>query len=826
MIITVFLPQNLFSQNLGSAVNYEARDSIVANIPTQKVRLYGEAIVEFEDIVLTADFIEIDLKTSEIIATYTLDSAGAPVGKPVFTSGGEESRCDYIKYNFNTKKGYVKEIRAQQDEGYIHMAEAKVHPNEEVHLYDGKYTTCDADTPHYHFKLTKAIIVPDERIVTGPIYMKLFKIPMPLAAPFAYLPNSDTKKHGIILPKFANTDNSFGLQDFGYYIPLGAYWETYFYGTIFTTGRFGVRNNSNYFKKYKYTGGVGLKFEQFRGKFYDPEIANKWTFNWRHTQDSKAHPTLKFSADINFKSDNNGKTSLDPINTEYFDNQFNSAVNLTKRWKAGKFSGSMALKLSLQQNGASNNYTMELPTYNLSVNRFNLGVLRKSSVGKKWYENINVTYTMNARNKIAARATIFTQDSLYALDDYVLNGVEQSAIMQANLRLFGSRVMVNPTATYKEIWNFQSEDFAWDNTNDTLLTTDLNGFRASRNLSLSASANFNFFGYYKFAGKSQTKFRHVASTSAGFNYTPDIGLYQKVQIDSVGNTKYYSPFQNSLYHEYGQGNSASITFGLSNTLEMKKRDKKDTLNDSMKNFKLVDAFSISGGYNFLAESKNLSRINFAFRTARFLNIFSFQTGAVLSPYSYNDTTGVELEDYAWTSSQGIGRIKSANAAITANFTNSKGRNKQKELDENTKDDANANGLVTKPGLISFEIPWQVNLSYNLKYTSLSKLSGGSYIDTLELIQTLRVDGDFNINEKWKFAYGINFDLQAPTFLAGIPYSQISIWRDLHCWEASLNLVKYEGWDIAKWPTFLLRVNIKASMFSDLPIEIRRLPFTF
>jgi len=176
--------------------------------------------------------------------------------------------------------------------------------------------------------------------------------------------------------------------------------------------------------------------------------------------------------------------------------------------------------------------------------------------------------------------------------------------------------------------------------------------------------------------------------------------------------------------------------------------------------------------------------------------------------------------------QGVGRIKSANAAITANFTNPKGRNKQKELNENTKDDPEANGLVTKPGLISFEIPWQVNISYNLNYTSLTKISNGAYIDTINLIQTVRVDGDFNINEKWKFGYGVNFDLQAPTFLAGIPYTQLSIWRDLHCWEASLNLVKYEGWDIIKWPTFLLRVNIKASMFSDLPIEIRRLPFTF
>ena len=176
------------SGNLDAPVYYQADDSIVADIPKQIVKLYSNAVVTYQDIELTADYIEIDIKKSEVIATYSLDTAGVPVGKPIFSAQGEESRCDYVKYNFETKKGYIKEVRAQQDEGYIHMAESKLHPNEQIHLKHGKFTTCENDTPHYHFKLTKAIIVPDKRIVTGPVYMKLFKIPLPLALPFAFFP--------------------------------------------------------------------------------------------------------------------------------------------------------------------------------------------------------------------------------------------------------------------------------------------------------------------------------------------------------------------------------------------------------------------------------------------------------------------------------------------------------------------------------------------------------------------------------------------------------------------------------------------------------------
>ncbi|MBI3135236.1 MAG: LPS-assembly protein LptD [Bacteroidetes bacterium] len=821
--------QNMLAQGPSSAVNYEARDSIVANIPNQVVRLYGEAVVAFEDVELRADFIEIDLKKGEVLATYTLDSLGLPVGKPVFTTGGEESRCDYIRYNFNTKKGYVKEVRAQQGEGYIHMAESKIHPNEEVHLKDGKFTTCDADTPHYHFKLTKAIIVPDERIVTGPVYMKLFKIPLPLAAPFGFFPNSDSKKHGIIIPRFANTAKyGFGLQDFGYYIPLGDYWETYFYATVFTSGRFGVQNTSNYYRKYKYDGSVGLKFEQFRGKFYDSLVTNKWTFTWKHVQDAKAHPTLKFSTDINFISDNNPKTTLEAVNPTYFNNQFNSAVNVSKRWKAGNFSGTMGLKTSLQQNAQSKNYTLELPSFNVSVNRFDLGVLRKERIGKKWYETINVTYAMNAKNYIAAPDSVFRNENLYLVNDYVLNGVQHTATVQSNLRLFGGRIMMSPSVNYSELWNFQYEKNTWNPGTEKIDTTEINGFKSSRSLAFSSGLSSNFFGYYKMLGKKQMKFRHVASPSVSFSYRPDLGLYEQIQKDTLNNTTYYSPFQNSLYRESGFGTAGIVSFSIGNTLEMKVRDKKDSLNETFKNYKLVDAFSINGSYDIFKDTSRLSNINFAFRTARFLNVFSFQSGAALSPYSYDAITGFEHKEYAWNMDQGLGRIKTANATINANFTNSKGRKKQKELDMATANNATSNEIATNPNLTSFEIPWKLNLSYNFNYTRSSVRNDSlDYVDSVKLVQTVRADGDFNITEKWKFTYGVAFDLQATEKNQIIPTYNFSIWRDLHCWEASLSWIQYGPWEGTSTNiNFLFRVNIKASMFQDIKLEYTKPPFFF
>ena len=215
--------QDSNSESVGfdSPAFYSAKDSIVADIPNEVIRLYGDAVVTFEDIVLRAEIIEFNLKNNEVSAIYGLDSLGDPIGKPVFTQGGEEILCESIKYNFDTKKGYITEVRTQQGEGYIHMAESKIHTNEEIHFKNGKYTSCDAEKPHYHFQLSKAMVIPNKRIVTGPLYMRILNVPLPIAAPFAFLPNSESRKHGIVIPEFALASPfGSGLKDLGYYIPI------------------------------------------------------------------------------------------------------------------------------------------------------------------------------------------------------------------------------------------------------------------------------------------------------------------------------------------------------------------------------------------------------------------------------------------------------------------------------------------------------------------------------------------------------------------------------------------------------------------------------
>lgn len=825
LIIVLFVSNFSLAQNpqtgqinnsgLTSPVNYTAKDSIVADIPANIVRLYGEANVKYEDVDLSASLIEINIKTNEVTATYTNDSLGNPIGKPVFTGEGQTSECDYLKYNFETKKGFIKEVRMQQGEGYIHMAESKVHPNEEIHFKNGKFTTCDKEEPHFHFALSRAIVIPDKRIVTGPVYMRLFNIPTPLAAPFGFFPNSETKKAGLILPEFQNSNRyGFGLENLGYYFPLGDYWETYLYSSIYTTGSWAGQNITNYSKKYKYVGNFGVRFEQFRGKFYDDtETINKWTVDWKHNQDPKAHPSLKFSTDIRFVSDNTAKTSLEAINPNFYNNTFNSSINVSKIWKLRKFNGTMGLQSSLQQNSLTKNYSIELPRYNISVSRFDLGVFRKEKIGSKWYEKISVTYNMNARNFIQAPDSIFNFNAINLVPSYAKNGIEHQTVIQSNLRVLGGRFVFTPSANYREFWDFQSQNRAWNPITEKVDTTEVKGFRTGRDMSFAGNVSFNFFGYYKFKGKSAVKFRHVASPTLNFTYRPDLSQFQEIQIDTEGKTTFYSPFEQSLYRDGARGASGRLNFGVNNTLEMKKREKKDTINETMKSFKLIDAFSASSGYDFMKDSLQLGNFALALRTSRFLNVFSFQSSASLSPYSWVDSTGVGINEYAWNDGKGIGRIQNAQGVLNASFNNQTGRAKQEKSKESAQ--PGPDGQVKEP----YSVPWNLNLSYNIDYSRFSKTNVfNATIDTFRVIQTVRADGNINLNEKWKIDYAVNYDIQ--TLL--VTNYTIGLWRDLHCWETRLFYQQLNRWNPedggpSNW-SIMLHIGVKASMFQDIKYD--------
>lgn len=809
--------------SLDVPVYYNAKDSIRSEIKNKLTYLYGDAEIKYDDVTLKADYMVVDMDKNEVTATYTLDSLGNPVGKPFFTQGNEEMTCDSIRYNFDTKRGLIYEVRTQQGEGYIHMSKSKRQANEYIHLKGGKYTTCNLEDPHFHFELSKAIIVPEKRIVTGPMNLWLQGVPTPLGLPFGYFPNSEEKKKGLLFPTYGQNFYGIFLQDLGYYLPINDNMDASFYGTIYTRGSWGLRANTNYRKIYKVDGAFDIGFQRFKEPFPDENKSGKLILKWNHRQDPKAHPSWKFNSSVNFQSDNNAQNNLDAINNQFLNNSIQSDINVSKIFPGKPFS--FNAKLGLKQNGSSKSIDAVLPDMSFNVNRFYLPLKFLEKNRLKWidFEKIGVTYNLNARNTASFADTLLQQENLEFLQDELIdkmrNGLSHNANIQTSIKLFKSKALVlNPSVRYNEYWNFQTVEKNFNTQTQEQEEIINQGFAAARDLSLNANLTTKFFGYYQFIGKKQPKLRHVMTPTVSYTHRPDLGQSITSFAGPNGELIEYSPFEVSQFRQGVTRESGVIGINILNNFELKYLTPKDTANE-FKKIKILEVFSLNTGYDLYKDTNNWSDINMRARTspAEFMSLNSSLNYGI---YGW-DEAGRELSSFAVQNNGKLGRIKSADLALDFRFTSKKGRERQKNMDKQYGEEWGAElaYLRMHPELfIDFKVPWNLNVNYKITYNqrTINRVEPGLEepvaVDSFTLVQTLGFSGDLNITEKWKIAFRSGFDIKSKEF----SYTTVDIFRDLHCWQMHFYWVPFGA-----NKSYNLQINVKASMLQDLKYVRRR-----
>jgi len=204
--------------DLDAPVLFNSSDSMLI-VRRDSAFMYGSSSVTYGDIKLDAEQIEMNLRDNTVYAVGREDSTGELIGKPVFSQGGTDYEAKTMRYNFQTEKGYIKNVITQQGEGYLTGGTTKKDSTGNFYIGDGRYTTCDNhDDPHFYFQMTKAKVRPGKNVVFGPTYMVLAGLPLPLALPFGYFPFTDSYASGIIVPTFGDDYNrGFYLRDGGYY---------------------------------------------------------------------------------------------------------------------------------------------------------------------------------------------------------------------------------------------------------------------------------------------------------------------------------------------------------------------------------------------------------------------------------------------------------------------------------------------------------------------------------------------------------------------------------------------------------------------------------
>jgi hypothetical protein len=788
-------------------IQYQAKDSIIFDLIAQKVYLFGDGVVTYGDITLKADYMEVDFKKQEVFAAGVPDSNGVLRGKPEFDDGAQQMTAEEIHYNFDSGKGVIHEVRTQQGEGYIHMETSKKHPNDEVHFQHGKYTTCSLDHPHYYFNLSRAIVIPDDKIVSGPVNLVVADIPTPLALPFGFFPNQKREARGLIIPQYGNSPElGFFLLNGGYYTPLGknGKGDLQLLGDIYSRGSWGAKTVLRYNSRYHSNGSLNLSYTNLRRS--DPEFpdfsqSKEFFVRWQHNQDPKSNPYSRFSANVNAGTRNNFQNNFNTVASDYLSNTFQS--NVSWSYQIPNQPMNLAVNLRHNQNSLTGlvNFTLPEITYNLNRIYPFAGLRKEGSATKKWYENIGFIYSSNIKNDITIADTLISISDMNALTSRMRNGMRHSGSVSTSFKLFNQKFTFNPAASFTERWYLQTISKSWDNVLQETVTDTVKGFARAGDMNFTASLTTKIYGYYKYKGKRQTTLRHVLTPSLNFSYHPDYSTQEYGYFGSNGTLSSYSPFDIGIYGKPPAGEAGLISLNLINNVEMKFRSSKDTVT-GFKKISLIDNFAINGSYNIFADSMNFSLVSLSGRTTLLKSLGVVYSGTI-DPYLYNN--GVRSSALAWANGS-FGSFTNNSLALTWNIKSKQKKNVQgrNNLDEEDREELERNSAQ----YVDFALPWSVNLGYTIR-TDRIRSEG---IDSMRILQAITANGDFSLTEKWKIGFNTGYDFVAKDFT----YTEINIFRDLHCWEMRFNWVPF-GFR----RSYMIQINVKASMLQDLKLMRRR-----
>ena len=787
---------------LEATITYSATDSIIPDFENQKVYMYKGGVVNYQTIELKADYIVLDLANKEVYAEGLPDSTGTKVGTPVFKDGNEEFESKTLRYNFETQKGIITDVKTKEGDGFVHSElTKKISPNEFV-LRKGKYTTCDNDPPHFYLRMTKAKVISNKKIITGPAYLVLEDFPIYIAMiPFGYFPNSTTYTSGILIPTYGEEQSrGFYLREGGYYWAANEYFDLAVRGDIYSKGSWATKVHSNYRARYRFNGSFDFSYNLNKDSeqpLPDAKTKKGFSLTWSHSQDAKANPNRTFSANVNFSTASYDKENALTVRS-YLQVQKSSSISYSKKFENSPFN--LSLNLRHSQNSIDTTISLSLPelTFNMSkINPFKT----KTRVGAiKWYEKISFSYSGNLKNSITSKEKDLLSKSL--VRDWQ-NGIQHSipiSLPSFNLLKY---INISPSFNYSERWytNYVNKTYDPNYTSPIptptphVIVDTVYAFRRNYNYSYSINTSTNIYGMYIMRNPNSRlkSIRHKITPSASFSYTPDFGQkkfrFWDSYIDGDGKDQYYNHFEKGVFGSAGRGESGAISFSLNQNLEAKvlqtqANDSTKAKDDKpvYKKVKIIDNLGISASYNMIADSMKLSpSIPISLRTT--VKGVSINLGANLNPYMV-DKNGKTYDQYVWNHLKGLnklGRLTNANLSFGMNFESKKNK---KEADANKKkidEDKVLPGAYSE--YVDFNIPWSFRFDYSFLYSNSFRSTDKK---SKNIQQSLNLGGRLNLTEKWNMDMNTNFDIEAMKF----SFTTINVSRTMHCWSMSFGFVPF------------------------------------
>ncbi len=815
--------KNKKGSDVDAIIFASSADSLIFNIKQKKMSLYGSSELKYKKADLKSSQIYIDYKTNTLEAIGTADTSDTAKAKmkglPVLTDGGETFEGNYIKYNFKTERGYISLAKNKEKEQRYEGQRVKKVDKETFFIEDGMFTTCDSDTPHTHFTASSMKVIQQDKVIARWIFMHIGGVPIPIPLPFAVFPNEKGRRSGLIIPTYGQSaDRGAYFYNFGYFWAMNDYMDIAFNGDYYTKGGYGLRSSYRYNKRYDFSGNLNVGYSKIiRGESSDPDRSEStdWNLSWYHNQ--QINPSTRLDVNLTFVSSD--FFSNNSINYNDILNQtITSNANFSKVWDQSGLS--LAVNYSRTQYLSNGNVFESLPNINLSkTTTYPFKSQNGSTEGKqKWYELIGYSYSgqlTNNRNQVDGDVTTKA-------------GAMHNIAISASPKV--GYFNVSPSVNYKERWYnrwIKQELVQYEVINngvaekrDSIKKTTINELNSVRTFDLSVSASTKLYGIFNPNILGVESFRHTLMPSISYSYSPDFSTdgwgYYGTYSDSKGNMVRYDKFSEEVFSGVGNSRSQALNFSLNNVFEMKlSKAPGDTTKEQTKIQLLNLGASVS--YNFEAENYKLSDLNLNYRT----QIGEWLSFSGNSTYTFYDTDFIAVQDmlqetrvdrYLVSNGKGLMRLTNFGFSVSTTLSGERIKGDQKpEADNNKVDNATlANSRRNNIGNSIYEenqspdlsIPWNLSMSYNYNLSKALPSMETSY-------SNLNIDLGFSVSKNWKFTIRGSYDFNEKQITA----PQITIYRDLHCWEMNFS------WNpLGTYSGYRFEIRMKSPELKDIKVE--------
>jgi hypothetical protein len=789
---------------LESEVHYKAKDSVVFDMVKKRAYLYGDAHIDYQNLTLDADYITIDWTTSVICAEGLPDSSGKLAGTPVFKEGDKTYKSKTLCYNFKTKSGRITEMITQESEEAYYLAETsktfKQGGKDVIFVKNGMYTTCNLPEPHFGIFSPKMKVMPNDKVITSFAYLKVEKIPMPLALPFGFFPANTRKTSGIIVPEIGNArSRGFVLRNGGFYYGGSEHFDVALTGDVYTRGLYRANALTNYAKRYRFNGMFMVEYSRV-DNFELPETPNykiypTYNIQWQHSVNPKARPGTTFSANVNAGSSQHFKQSSYQVQ-QILNPMLNSSINYGKNFKVGTAPFNFNTSLRHEQDVNTGYINFKLPSASLSMGQIT-PFKPRYILKKRWYHDVTWSWSANMENNLkTSDSTIQNDLTTKKLRNYLTGSMPlQTSIRFLKYFTFSPNITTNGYLYTRKIEKTLDID---SNKVDTVAITE--GLYGAGTLTGNARFNTNIYGIAYLNRGRVSAIRHLVTPTLTFSFTPDMAksAFGEIQIDSSSaKTRPYFLYDNGLAPAPSQGKNALLRFDLHNNLEIKVRPKDGDTSKPQKKVKLLDQLDLSTGYNFLADSFNLSEFRFQVGTTVFGKI-NISGNATLDPYRI-DSKGRRRAEFEWNENRRLGRFTDAYVSLSTGLNGAPGPGTAPIMDINNP----YTGFYYNQPYANFNVPWNLSVRFIIDYNK------PAFKETID--KSGEISGQFTLTKNWKLSGTTGYNFTRKTY--GI--SSIEIYRDLHCWEMSMRWIPF-----GRYQAYFFNIHIKASALSDLKYDKR------